>query len=879
MNKRILGFLLIPTLCVAFASPAFAARLERPLTVGSSGADVTALQESLRDLGLFRADITGFFGPATKAAVESFQLDKGIASEGMPGFGYVGPKTREAFNSIAAGTHANSATPTNTGTAQNVSPVFSRDLYAGTYGEDVKQLQIFLKAKGFYSHPSITGYFGEITKKSIIAFQQAHGIPMLGRVGPQTRTKIAALGQSAIHTPNVAPNALLSQFSLSYPSRPPEPPSVVAASASTPTPTPPSLSVTVTENDADDTVTRGQDITYTLTIDNTGGSLATGVDLTDTIVGSVSDVGTFNFANCGSNYANGSSGQTVTVTNVEVAVATDCVITYHVSVDSDASHQGTITDSADVTAADEGGNNPNATSASTLTVDVPLVSYWADGVSVGNMDSSTNWQEQSGLATPHLAANANYLWSVSDSPANQIQAINTANAANSGILALTGQTAMVDLEDIECASVGGTNYCYAMDFGNNGNVTNSRGTGIDMRIFRFVEPTITGSNISTTNFIEINAVFPGVNGPTLKDAEATIADPDTGDLYIIPKRNATQQVYRLAFADQNSSGIKTLEYMGNMTSLPSVTTVALGATPCYAVDAAISPDGREIFVKNYDTVYVFPRNKGTQTIMQALQQSLTVADGYVGGGSVSPKKSHPIAEPQGEGIAFDYAGNNYYSNSEYVSTEGSSASSYPFFKYSRLTGIPTTTSFQDGVSPTAGYTGTVSTYIWGTNPSTDRSAETTYVVDTTVGNATDDRRGLLKFDLSSIPTNATVVGATLEQWISAEGQGWKVYRMLVPWTGTSTFNSLTGGVTNDGVEASSTESYHNGVNLDTVVNVTARDNLLLSDVQNMVTNPATNYGWLFKGLDEAGGDGVQFDGKASATATRRPKLIIRYITP
>ncbi|MEN9649387.1 MAG: hypothetical protein RL094_354 [Candidatus Parcubacteria bacterium] len=1007
MSKYFFYFLLIATLSVTPVSSVFAAKLERPLTVGSSGDDVTVLQENLKKLGFFKADVNGFFGPITKAAVEAFQLNKGIASPSMPGFGYVGPKTRELFNSIIVGStttttiSATNTTPIKTGTIENnLSLVLSRDLYVGIQGEDVRQLQLFLKAQGFYTQPSITGYFGTVTKNAVAAFQRANTLPMTGRVGLQTRAKIVVSNPPTIHISNTVPTRPRIVLS----SRPPEPtvvpattagpnlsvtvseddadnsvtpnqsitytvaisnsgttnagtsftaniptdmgnpgtfsysncggasesfgsptltvssisiskgatctvtfvisvdtplnegtgltvsvdvvaaaqggnnPDSVSASALTVDATP-ALTVTSAENDADNTVTRSQDITYTLTIDNTGDGYATGVDLTDTIVGDVSDVGTFGFSGCGSNYTNNSSGQTLSVSNVEIAVSTDCIITYHVSVDSDADHQGTITNNADVAAADEGGNNPNATSTSALTVDVPIVSYWADGLSVGNMDSSTNWQEQSGLATPHLAANSNYLWSVSDSPANQIQAINTTNAANLGILTLTGQTAMVDLEDIECASVGGTNYCYAMDFGNNGNTANSRGSGIDMRIFRFVEPTITGSNISTSNFIEINVAFPGVNGPTLRDAEATIADPDTGDLYIIPKRNATQQVYRLAFADQNTSGTKTLEYMGNMTSLPSATTVALGATPCYAVDAAISPDGREIFVKNYNTTYIFPRDKATQTIFQALQQSLTAVDGYVGGGSVSPKKSHPMAEPQGEGITFDYAGTNYYSNSEYVATEGSASNAYPLFKYSRLTGTPTTVAFQDGVLPTAGYIGTVTTYIWGTSSTTDRSAEATYVVDTTVGNATDDRRGLIKFDLSSIPTNATVVGATLEQWISAEGQGWKVYRMLVPWTGTSTYNSLVGGVTNDGVEASSIESYHNGVNLDTIVNVSVRDNMLVSDIQNMVTTPSTNYGWLVKGLDEATGDGVQFDGKAGATSTRRPKLTIRYITP
>ncbi len=505
-----------------------------------------------------------------------------------------------------------------------------------------------------------------------------------------------------------------------------------------------------------------------------------------------------------------------------------------------------------------------------------LVPHWSDGLSVGNIDSSVNWQEMSGLATPFLAANSPYLWVVSDSPANMIAALKAADATNQGVLTLTAQTAMSDLEDIESQTVGGVNYLYAMDFGNNGNAADSRGAGIDMRIFRIVEPTITGSNISTSNFIEINCAFPGGNLPVSKDCEASIVD-ENGKIWIITKRDVVQKVYSLAHS-LTYSGTQTLVFEGNMTAIAASRTVALTTTDCYAIDAAMSKDGKEILVKNYSDIFYFSRNPATQTVIQALQGTATAVPAYPGAGSLLPAKaSHPNAEPQGEGMTYSYDGRDLYTTSEYVSTEGSGASSYPLFKYTRCNSIPTTVVFQDGVSPTVGYVGTTTTYIWGTNPDTDRSAETTYVVDFTSGNPTDDRRGLLKFDLSSIPTTSTIVGAKLEQWIAAEGQGWKVYKMLVTWNGASTHNTL-GGVNNDGVKANVTESYHNGINLDTITGVVVRDNLLVADVQAMVTTPATNFGWLLKGLDEsAGGDGVQFESKTAVTASHRPKLTIRYI--
>lgn len=507
----------------------------------------------------------------------------------------------------------------------------------------------------------------------------------------------------------------------------------------------------------------------------------------------------------------------------------------------------------------------------------PYGQYFKDGVSVGNMDNSTNWQEQSGLSTPYSATNAAYLFTISDAPANQLQAINISNAANAGVITLTGATAMVDLEDIEGCKRDGVAYQYLMDFGNNGNTVNSRGSGIDMRIFRVQEPTITGSNFSTSSFIEINVAFPGVNGPTLRDAETTFVDPATCDIYVLPKRNASQQVYMLAFAD-TYSGTQTLVYQGALAfAVPSVTTQALGATACYTVDGAVSPDGKEVLAKTYDKVYRWRRDPQSQTIWQAIDtETPDEVTAYVGGGSVSPRKSHPMAEPQGEGLAFDYSGLDLYGNSEYLASEGSSATQYPFFKYERVANkAPTTYTFQQGVSPDGSYSGNTTTYIWGTNPATDRSGETSYVVDITVGNATDDRRGLIKMDYSTVPTTCKLISAKRWQWIAAEGQGWAAYRMLVPWDGTSTYNSLSGGVTNDGVEATAAASWRSGVNLDTIVNITERENMLLSDVQDMIKNPSTNYGHLYMNTDTATGDGVQFDSKSGATASRRPQDILQ----
>ncbi|MCX6787113.1 MAG: peptidoglycan-binding protein [Candidatus Kaiserbacteria bacterium] len=64
------------------------------LTVGSHGADVTALQQFLIDSGYaIPAGATGYFGAQTKVAVIAFQKARGIAQTG-----YVGPVTRSELN-------------------------------------------------------------------------------------------------------------------------------------------------------------------------------------------------------------------------------------------------------------------------------------------------------------------------------------------------------------------------------------------------------------------------------------------------------------------------------------------------------------------------------------------------------------------------------------------------------------------------------------------------------------------------------------------------------------------------------------------------------------------------------------------------------------
>lgn len=61
---------------------------------GSSGTDVTTLQNRLTALGVYDGPITGYFGGLTEDAVIRFQQAKGLLADGV-----VGPKTKTALAS------------------------------------------------------------------------------------------------------------------------------------------------------------------------------------------------------------------------------------------------------------------------------------------------------------------------------------------------------------------------------------------------------------------------------------------------------------------------------------------------------------------------------------------------------------------------------------------------------------------------------------------------------------------------------------------------------------------------------------------------------------------------------------------------------------
>ncbi len=149
------------------------------LSLGSTGAEVTALQNLLIGQGLLSGTATGYFGALTQAAVMKFQTAHGLSAVGN-----VGPQTRAALN---GGGTTQTTTPTTQPSGSGY--VFTLALSIGSSGAEVTALQTRLTAEGVYSGP-ISGYFGALTSAGVKAYQAKKGIAQLGNVGPLTRAEL-----------------------------------------------------------------------------------------------------------------------------------------------------------------------------------------------------------------------------------------------------------------------------------------------------------------------------------------------------------------------------------------------------------------------------------------------------------------------------------------------------------------------------------------------------------------------------------------------------------------------------------------------------------------------------------------------------------------
>ncbi len=94
----------VPNLGSVLGTATQCPNLTRDLSYGMRGSDVKQLQQFLIAQNLLAAgNDTGYFGPATLAAVQTFQRQEKVVSPWAPGYGRVGPVTRAAIARVCAG--------------------------------------------------------------------------------------------------------------------------------------------------------------------------------------------------------------------------------------------------------------------------------------------------------------------------------------------------------------------------------------------------------------------------------------------------------------------------------------------------------------------------------------------------------------------------------------------------------------------------------------------------------------------------------------------------------------------------------------------------------------------------------------------------------
>ncbi|MGV6858953.1 MAG: DUF4347 domain-containing protein, partial [bacterium] len=189
----------------------------------------------------------------------------------------------------------------------------------------------------------------------------------------------------------------------------------------------------------------------------------------------------------------------------------------------------------------------------------------------------------------------------------------------------------------------------------------------------------------------------------------------------------------------------------------------------------------------------------------------------------------------------------------------------------------TTFDLQEGVN---GYSGTQDTEIQQGSASTSFGNATSINVD--LDNGSGVAQGLIRFDdlfgsgNSQIPAGATITSASLELQVtgpSAAAANISLHQMLTDWDESSTWNSLSGGVSTDDVEAKSTAD-GSVPTPDTTGTITVTG--LESSVQAWANGQNPNYGWL---INTDNSDGWDFRSSEYATPNLRPRLVVTYTAP
>ncbi|WP_458138773.1 cytochrome c peroxidase [Methylomonas sp. YC3] len=183
--------------------------------------------------------------------------------------------------------------------------------------------------------------------------------------------------------------------------------------------------------------------------------------------------------------------------------------------------------------------------------------------------------------------------------------------------------------------------------------------------------------------------------------------------------------------------------------------------------------------------------------------------------------------------------------------------------------------FQQG---TNNFSGTVDTYLDASFRNTAYATATSLLVD---DGSPNQKNILIRFDglfgngPGQIPPGSKIESASLKVFVTkTDGLDYVgINQMLVPWSDTSTWNSLTSGISTNNVEASSTQLFR----LSAGGSGNQSFDNLASSLQAW-SNGAPNYGWVINtGSTDA--DNWTIASAQATTISQRPRLVVTYTPP
>jgi hypothetical protein len=150
-------------------------------------------------------------------------------------------------------------------------------------------------------------------------------------------------------------------------------------------------------------------------------------------------------------------------------------------------------------------------------------------------------------------------------------------------------------------------------------------------------------------------------------------------------------------------------------------------------------------------------------------------------------------------------------------------------------------------------------------------------------------RGVIKFDLSAIPSNATIVSATLSLWtandLSDNDRMLHVYRLKVPFDESqATWTQSAAGINWQGEGASGAEdreSFETGsiqILADEPIGAQKQIPLSAAMIQELVNGSFINNGFVIL-VDDESNDRFNYKSSDSSNVSNRPMLVIEYTLP